>query len=68
MRLKIICLICFTLMAQDSTTEHIRDFVQWRNANLGPRSQEEQLRQYRAKLIASNISEKDADAIILDLM
>jgi 2-polyprenyl-3-methyl-5-hydroxy-6-metoxy-1,4-benzoquinol methylase len=60
--------MCFTLMAQDPTAEHIRDFVQWRNANLGLRSQEEQLRQYRAKLIASNISEKDADAIILDLV
>jgi 2-polyprenyl-3-methyl-5-hydroxy-6-metoxy-1,4-benzoquinol methylase len=67
MRHTIIMLMCALLMAQDPVPAHIQEFAQWRLANPGSRSWDDDLRLYRAKLIASNVTEKDADAIILEL-
>jgi 2-polyprenyl-3-methyl-5-hydroxy-6-metoxy-1,4-benzoquinol methylase len=57
---------CVLLAAQDPLSLRISDYLRWRSANRGPRSQDQELKDYRGSLVASGMTEDQADAIVDD--
>jgi SAM-dependent methyltransferase len=67
MRPLLLFFVSMIVVAQSPLSSRIAEYVKWRKANPGLRSQEQELKTYKASLSASGVSEQEVEAIMLDL-